>query len=46
MCHDPKVYPHPDVFDPERFLKDRQLDPDLPSPDAFVFGFGRRYVLA
>ena len=40
------MYPEPDVFKPERFLKDDgTIDPDVQDP--FVtgaFGFGRRYV--
>jgi len=40
MLHDPKVYPEPSKFDPERFLGPQpQQDPlDV------CFGFGRRYV--
>ena len=35
---DPKVYPDPELFKPERFL-----EPNVePSPYDFVFGFGRR----
>ena len=46
MLHDESVYPEPDVFNPERFLKDGKLDPDVRPPEAFAFGFGRRYVLS
>ena len=42
--HDPKIYEDPDVFRPERFIRDGNLDFST-SPDhaKFVFGFGRRY---
>ncbi|KAI0753236.1 CyP450 monooxygenase [Daedaleopsis nitida] len=43
-AHDPKIYPDPDSFKPERFLKDDQLDPEVTDPSSIVFGFGRRYV--
>jgi cytochrome P450 len=43
--HDPDVYKDPEIFNPERFLKDGELDLDTKSPDSVVFGFGRRYVL-
>ncbi|OJJ68914.1 hypothetical protein ASPBRDRAFT_46187 [Aspergillus brasiliensis CBS 101740] len=38
MTHDPNIYPHPEVFDPERFLGENPQ----PDPAAWVFGFGRR----
>ncbi|GKZ33657.1 hypothetical protein AbraIFM66950_003685 [Aspergillus brasiliensis] len=38
MTHDPTIYPHPEVFDPERFLGENPQ----PDPSAWVFGFGRR----
>jgi cytochrome P450 len=42
MLHDEKVY-GPDVgsFNPERFLKDGELNFEVKSPDV-AFGFGRR----
>ncbi|KAM5536626.1 hypothetical protein V8D89_009721 [Ganoderma adspersum] len=41
--HDPAVYEDPDVFRPERFIRDGQLDfSATPDPAKFVFGFGRR----
>ncbi len=39
-----RVYPGPESFSPERFLKDGKIDPDVQDPSSFVFGYGRRYV--
>ena len=44
MSRDEAVYPNPDRFLPERFLKDGNIDPNVRDPADFVFGFGRRYV--
>ena len=35
--------PNPDAFNPERFLKDGKLNPDIREPSTMAFGFGRRY---
>ena len=43
ILHDPKVYNDPMEFQPERYLKDGKLNPDVEDPDA-AFGFGRRSV--
>ncbi|CDO71706.1 hypothetical protein BN946_scf184915.g50 [Trametes cinnabarina] len=42
ILHDPEVYDDPLEFRPERFIKDGKLDPTVPDPTAFMFGFGRR----
>jgi len=42
--HDPAVYSEPLEFQPERYLKDGQPDPDVKNPDCAAFGFGRRWV--
>ncbi|KAH9937810.1 cytochrome P450 [Epithele typhae] len=39
---DEKVYPEPDRFMPERFLKDGRLDPTVRDPATIAFGYGRR----
>ena len=31
-------------YQPERYLKDGKLDPDVMDPDSVAFGFGRRSV--
>ncbi|KAI0334579.1 cytochrome P450 [Cubamyces sp. BRFM 1775] len=42
MSRDKSVYPEPDQFLPERFLKDGGIDPNVRDPATFIFGFGRR----
>ncbi|KAF7977304.1 hypothetical protein HWV62_4283 [Athelia sp. TMB] len=42
LLHDEKTYPNPLAFNPERFLKDGQLDPNVQDPDVVAFGYGRR----
>ncbi|EAU89619.2 cytochrome P450 [Coprinopsis cinerea okayama7 len=42
VLHDPDVYPEPHRFDPERFLKDGKINPEVRDPDVAVFGYGRR----
>ncbi|KAH9889919.1 cytochrome P450 [Cubamyces lactineus] len=42
VMHNPQYYPEPDKFDPDRFIRDGKLDPDVLDPASFVFGFGRR----
>ncbi|KAI1792486.1 cytochrome P450 [Ganoderma leucocontextum] len=43
--NDPEVYKDPDVFRPERFIRDGRLDTSARDPAAFVFGYGRRHVV-
>ncbi|KAH9929491.1 cytochrome P450 [Epithele typhae] len=45
MMHNPKEYPDPERFKPERYLKDGALNRDAPDPADIVFGFGRRVCL-
>ncbi|KZP26041.1 cytochrome P450 [Athelia psychrophila] len=42
ILNDPTVYPDPSVFNPERFLKDGKIDPEVQDPQLAVFGYGRR----
>ncbi|KAI0330485.1 cytochrome P450 [Cubamyces sp. BRFM 1775] len=42
VMHDPQHYSDPDQFNPDRFIRDGKLDPDVLDPTSFVFGFGRR----
>ncbi|KAK7678432.1 hypothetical protein QCA50_018492 [Cerrena zonata] len=42
ILHDPDVFPEPENFKPERFIKDGRLDPSVRNPLEYAFGFGRR----
>ncbi|KAI0768267.1 CyP450 monooxygenase [Trametes elegans] len=42
FSRDTRVYPDPERFNPERFLKDGQINTDVQDPNTFVFGYGRR----
>ncbi|KDR79209.1 hypothetical protein GALMADRAFT_137092 [Galerina marginata CBS 339.88] len=44
ILHDPDVFSDPLEYQPERYLKDGQLDPNARNPDCAAFGFGRRRV--
>jgi cytochrome P450 len=45
MLRDPRDYPEPERFYPERFLKDGAINSDVRDPGTLFFGFGRRYVM-
>ncbi len=42
MLRDPQDYPDPERFNPDRFMKDDALNPDVRDPSIVAFGFGRR----
>ena len=42
MLHDPEEYQEPEKFNPERFIRDGALNPDVRDPNSMAFGFGRR----
>jgi len=42
MFHNESVYPDAYTFNPSRFLKDGQIDPDVKDPELQLFGHGRR----
>ncbi len=42
IFHDEALYPNPHAFDPDRFLKDGKINPQVLDPAKFSFGFGRR----
>ena len=42
ICRDPNVYPDPEAFNPDRFLKDGKINPLVFNPEDRVFGAGRR----
>ena len=45
ICHDEKVYPAPETFNPDRFLgPDGKIDPSVKDPEVRIFGSGRRWV--
>lgn len=43
ILHNEQVYPEPDVFKPERYLKDGVLNLEMTDPTLIgAFGYGRR----
>lgn len=42
MFRNESDYPNADVFNPDRFLKDGQIDPSVKDPELQQFGWGRR----
>ena len=42
ILRDPSVYPDPEVFNPDRFLKDGKINPLVFDPENRIFGTGRR----
>ena len=40
--HDAKVFEDPSEFNPDRYLRDGQIDQSVPDADQAAFGFGRR----
>ena len=44
ILHDRNAFNDPQEFQPERYLKDGKLNPDVRDPECAAFGFGRRSV--
>ena len=42
VFRDPDIYPDPEGFNPDRFLKDGEINPLIFNPEDRVFGSGRR----
>ncbi|TBU23430.1 cytochrome P450 [Dichomitus squalens] len=42
FSRDERVYPNPESFNPERFLKNGKINTEVRDPNTFVFGYGRR----
>ncbi|KAJ8468878.1 hypothetical protein ONZ51_g9347 [Trametes cubensis] len=44
VMHNPQIYPNPEQFNPDRFIRDGKLDTSVLDPASKIFGFGRRQV--
>ena len=44
LLHDRKYLNNPEEFQPERYIKDGELNPDVRDAECAAFGFGRRSV--
>jgi hypothetical protein len=44
ILHDPNAFNNAMEYQPERYLKDGKLNPDVRDPGCAAFGFGRRWV--
>lgn len=44
MLHNEEDYPEPHLFNPDRYLKNGTMNPDIRDPSTIAFGFGRRSV--
>ena len=42
ILHDESTYPDPLTFNPDRYIKDGHIDPEVQDPAVAAFGFGRR----
>lgn len=42
IFRDPTIYPDPEAFNPDRFLKDGKINPLVLDPEGRAFGAGRR----
>ena len=42
IFRDPNIYPDPETFNPDRFLKDGKINPSVFNPEDKVSGAGRR----
>lgn len=43
--NDETIYPEPERFHPDRYLKEGQLNPDVLDPHNMFYGHGRRFVI-
>jgi cytochrome P450 len=42
MTRDERMYPEPELFNPDRFMIQDMTEANLMDPKDFIFGFGRR----